>query len=851
MQKLVFRNANGIELDLTSDPFGITEWAGFSADELNVQSQQVPFQDGAVFLDALLGERELSVTVAMQDNNNLETRYQLRREMISKLNPKLGEGVLIYTNDYLSKQIHVIPQLPVFENHNSNDSGTPKASCTFTACNPYWEDLEDTVAVFNENQSVEILNEGDIPCGVEIDINTVNIDSPVIKNMTNDKLIRLSGLINSDVNINTNTGKKTVTGKVNGILPQLVFTGLSSVFYVEKVRKYFAFGDSANNYGYYVVSDDGENWRYKNMGSFQNFAYSDILGYFICVTFSDIRKSYDGENWEIAGSHSNFTGSLSIDWSDKLGIFLGANSDNVCLSTDGIIWHKLSVGFSASYSVQWVEKKGKFFISQNNSNYTYTYDGVSFEQINLPTFTKIKYIEELNLYITQGWIDGKIRTSADGITWNSITITNLNAQGILWTGEKILVSGYNASEQKNELYESTDGATFTYLADTDFMFYDGIETENGFVAVGNAGLVEKSTDGENWEVIKYNPSNYRMNEAFFTYCDTNHRTYALFIYGDNPLLSTINGTDWEIENPASHLQRIEWIKEKNLFVGFNGSQIVSSTDGITWTNRKAVTMCGNFCYSKTLDKIYSLYLTYNSSSNKTELHVLTSTNGTSWTDTKKLELTGGITAGIDEIAYSEVLNIFLAYAEIGETKYLFKSTDGNSWTSSTITNTVWSLFRVDRDGYFYYCHEKLYRSTDGTSWEAVNLGNDVLLKCGCFSEELGIYCLIANYIGSGYTPACFYSPDGANWERKEYRGNGTNNFAEIIYSPYSFKFITGNTFLISASDTTGETENLINLLSQDSDIGFNFDVGNNKIVYTQIAGKANVTIKYRQKYVGV
>ena len=127
MQKLVFRNANGIELDLTSDPFGITEWEGFSADDLNIQSQQVPFQDGSVFLDALLGERELSVTVAMNDQNNLETRYRLRREMISKLNLKLGEGVLIYTNDYLSKQIHCIPQLPVFQNKNSNDSGTSTA----------------------------------------------------------------------------------------------------------------------------------------------------------------------------------------------------------------------------------------------------------------------------------------------------------------------------------------------------------------------------------------------------------------------------------------------------------------------------------------------------------------------------------------------------------------------------------------------------------------------------------------------------------------------------------------------------------------------------------------------------
>ena len=106
MQKLVWQNANGVELDLTSGNYGITEWEGFSNASLNVQTQTVPFQDGAVYLDALVEQRELSVTRAMQDNNNLELRYQQRREIISALNPKLGEGYLIYTNDFISKRIN-------------------------------------------------------------------------------------------------------------------------------------------------------------------------------------------------------------------------------------------------------------------------------------------------------------------------------------------------------------------------------------------------------------------------------------------------------------------------------------------------------------------------------------------------------------------------------------------------------------------------------------------------------------------------------------------------------------------------------------------------------------------------
>ena len=45
MQKLIWKNANGEELNLTSGNYGITNWEGFANTSLNIQSQQVPFQD--------------------------------------------------------------------------------------------------------------------------------------------------------------------------------------------------------------------------------------------------------------------------------------------------------------------------------------------------------------------------------------------------------------------------------------------------------------------------------------------------------------------------------------------------------------------------------------------------------------------------------------------------------------------------------------------------------------------------------------------------------------------------------------------------------------------------------------
>lgn len=269
MQKLVWQNANGVELDLTSGNYGITEWEGFSNASLNIQSQQVPFQDGGVFLDALIEQRELSVTLAMQDNNNLELRYQQRRELISALNPKLGEGYLIYTNDYTSKRIKCIPQIPLFENHNSNDTGTPKASLSWTACEPYWEDLEDTVVEISSGvQVTTIQNNGDVVIGFEATA-FMGGKKVYIENQQGKQIELLTDYPFPELDINTNVGKKTITGKgifdlagINcTITGQISFSGFVIKRPFIKIENYY-YG-FAYNYSdtYFIRSSDLINWE--------------------------------------------------------------------------------------------------------------------------------------------------------------------------------------------------------------------------------------------------------------------------------------------------------------------------------------------------------------------------------------------------------------------------------------------------------------------------------------------------------------------------------------------------------------------------------------------------------------
>ena len=851
MQKLVFTNGGGQIIDLTSvlngGNFGITNWEGLSNTELNIQTQQVPFQDGGVFLDALMEQREISVTVAIQDNNDLSLRYELKRQLISALNPKLGEGVLIYTNDYLSRQIKAVPQLPIFENKNSNDAGTLKASVVFSCPSPYWEDLEETVVELQKGKTQQIINNGDIPCGVKIDIDTTQIGNPVIKNITNGKKILLQGLFGTDLVIDTDVGKKKVIGRNALMVPQIISYPLDQIQYNPVLKTYFATSRQEMS-GCYGYSKDRINWNFvRNNAVFQNnFAYSETLGYFVMAGYYATYKSTDGIHWEILGTDTPFS-NRPIIRVETMGLFFVFDLSDLYTSIDGKTWQRVGTptGYNEFYGQ---EINGKIYFCPNGNDIdSYVYDGKEFTQINLKQFNNIQYVQELGLYIADGVGTRFIQKSTDGINWTQVEVGWYSSvDSICWIGEKLIV---NAQSEGNHYWlESTDLINFTLVGETPyhilFMWY-----ENGVITgCGVKGtIIQSEDDGETWELLKCSPvtSAVGMGDDI-EIVNTIDKTYVL--YSTKGLMSSTDGVKWKLENPNITLKHIEWIKEKELFVGFNGSGIYTSTDAITWTLRKTTTFAGKFCYSKKLDKIVSVYLVYNSSTEKVTVHSLTSTDGISWTDTTGINYTGNNNSGgIKNIAYSETLGVFVC----GFDNTWFRSTNGTTWTRYTDSNvSINSLFRVDRDGYFYSFLEKMYKSADGITWTSTVLSEDNFVDSGAYSEELGMYIAVAEYTSENINSAYFVSTDGINWEEKPYQSTGLR-YSVSAYSTIFGRFITGNIRVLNILMGEGEEVNFISKMSADSDISLNLEVGENNLIWSLTVGDGTVKIKYRQKYTGV
>ena len=551
MQKLVWQNANGDSIDLTSGNYGITQWEGFSNTSLNIQSQQVPFQDGAVFLDALLNQRELSVTLKMQDNGNLEERYRMRRELIHALNPKLGEGYLIYTNDFISKRIKCVAQVPLFETHNSDTRGTPKASLSWTACEPYWEDLEETIINLPQNTLVYIDNNGDFPTHIKADIELQG-DELLLRNVTAGQKINIRGSHNWQVYLDTNMGAKRLER-------------------VDYAIKYINGGEFNS---IITISD-----KLLLVGS--QFIIIDINGKQETINTGINRLIYDVAFSEELRLYAICGGNYSV-----------AGSGFIYISTDLKTWTQATIPSVMGISlIAYEDGKFKAYISYNNS-YITSVDGVNWvsESTTINKNKKKLYINDIYVRVE----DNFIQISNDDSTWTTIytldrsqSEKSFNALCYFW--------GYYYFVGTNGIVLRTnDLINFEYvmpLVDTS-NFIGSVSNENFIFAISsNNNNIYKSADCEHWTSKNIDQNN---NDGLFKICAFDDSLIITSLGFERYYKSTNNGESFTTKTLGQGYDYLNpYYDGTNLFlVGY--SNIYKSTDkGDNFTNLGSITIEGH------------------------------------------------------------------------------------------------------------------------------------------------------------------------------------------------------------------------------------------------------------------
>jgi len=844
MQKLVWQNANGDEINLTSGNYGITEWEGFSNASLNIQNQQVPFQDGAVFLDALIEPRELSVTLKMQDNGNLEERYRMRRELIHILNPKLGEGYLIYTNDYISKRIKCIPQIPLFETHNSDTRGTPKASLAWTACEPYWEDLEETVVILNENEEVEITNQGDVPCAIKATLVPTS-STPIILNKRNEKKIALRGTYSENVYINTEQGKKQITKEGFGF--QWVCGDILRDC-IDNDENIFYLGDFIVQQNY--LSQENSFYYSKNERAITNFEkVIRAFGKYFAIGRGGVYTSEDCVNWELVLKQNDdtlITEFHSIVYSEKLNrcvvtgsdtIFEGTEKSYAWYSNDGINWTRVIV--------------------YDNSEVTLQKVGICYSEY-LGKFVIIGY-DIYSPYPTY------IFTSTDGITWTNVTSFNNRYNDVIWvdTIQMLIAVGSNG-----KIITSTNGTDWIERNTITQMSLNSISYNKAgvIIAGGNNGTIIKSTDGINWSVVT---SGTQKQITRIRFIDNINIYIAI---GSGIILQSNTGTDWVIvkDGVNTNIEKAININDSNIVIGVGRAnpqyQIIKTTNlnewNIQFTTKKSLT---GICYSKNLRKCLAV---------GNGIICSSSNNGDTWS-----EVSGVTSEYLKSITYSEDKQIFVI---VGDNGTILTSIDGINFASATsgTTKTIQGVEYIKELGCFFACvySNIVLKSNDGIHWSSINLPKDRLYNKICYNNitntllingsdgefaiskdggntwevrklltvtqvndlvydnEKGYYLVADRYV-------LHYSTDLINWQDVYMGVQARSVFWLKYYNKYFGIGWSGG----CASSFDTET-NIISDLTSQSDMTFNLGIGSNSLVQRNIK---QLKISYRQKYLGV
>ena len=837
MQKLIWTNSNGDSIDLTSGNYGITNWEGFSNTSLNIQSQQVPFHDGSVFLDALLEQRELSVTLAIQDKGNLETRYRLRRELIHILNPKSGEGYLIYKNDFTQKRIKCISQIPLFENHNSNDSGTPKATLSWTACESYWEDLEPIIVPLYPGQRFTVENVGDVKTGFEVEFINDNAVNPKIINYTQNKSVELKGTFNKNILIDSNFGKKRIYEK------EIVKTDIKGKLIINDIKRFSQFGCFIGVGEDIYVSNDGVKFEIiKNPSTKTLYTITyDLQSQKIIIGGDEvIITSKDAMNFIIQEENNDIVYYGSAITSDNKVMLAGQkkSTENAIITIDySTVFLSENTGTKINSIL---ENNGKIIAvgSYNGAGLIVTSDDRTVWTTTSQTEELLCIAQHLNLIVISG--KNGLILYGNGSVWNVATVGDI--YGNPSTSDITKVNWYKNSISENGNFyaiDSNGGILLGATDGTDFKTYNSpiYETEsliafccsvelNLFVYCGDEGTILNSGWFVNQSyIVSWNGDLY----------DVAYGKGKYIAVGDGAILSSPDCEDWTLKLSIQYkLNRVIYNDSLGLFVAV-GEAIYVSSDGDTWTLKEVIH--GELVSIAFHDSIMVAVGFWVSGSYNYDL-IARSTNGNSWHIQNGYYV--GFSGFTDVDYYSEDEKFYISGGDVG--KLLSGNGKNNNWNSINILiNAEASNKMINKIN----CFDKIYiENEDGmyVSSNGINFTLNALINYDklFYDENLEVYVAFST------TDYLFnISLDLIHWVEQQTE-TGIQSIVSVDNKTIGVGLESKIIELISELKA-----NIISSLSTDSDMALGLEIGTNEILISNTSGNMIAKIKYTPKYIGV
>ena len=500
---------------------------------------------------------------------------------------------------------------------------------------------------------------------------------------------------------NTNSASKSTDG-ITWTTISIPFNDLSGITYGNGT--YVA----TNNVGGLFTSTDLSTWttRTSTFGSSTIFRARYANGIWVAVgAGGTIRTSSDGATWTTRTSNTTEV-FYEVNYVNSNWVALGGI---ICRSSDASTWTSANSPFSAGYPIR-ISYGAGYYLMGKYGNQSPSNEFMLARSTNLTAWT----------------------TYALPVAYGYPKITD-----IVYANSVFMIS------EENNLYSSTDAATFTPVPTTG---NPAPYLSTGLAFGNNTYVIQMAYYNQNW---------YSKNTTAFssiTQLDKTTDSTKALVISNGALYDSSNGKDYSSVD-------LSWTKlsvgssQEFTSVGLSGSTSIAgssagviyvSTDDVSWTSTNVNS-----------GQIYSI----NSANGKTvavgaNSLLVVSTDNLSWTS-----IATGFTGSIRDVNYSNSL-----WTIAGDNGQVYSSTDATTWTSrdpsfgtttvysstvnaATYSNSIWTAV-----GY-----KTLVSSTDGVAW--INIDNDLPTN----ATFQAIKYANSTYVVGGDSAAIFKSTNRTTW----------------------------------------------------------------------------------------
>lgn len=477
---------------------------------------------------------------------------------------------------------------------------------------------------------------------------------------------------------------------------------------------------AAGSEGEMLVSNNGTQWERLAIEGIGNSRIQDVCYYngrYVGVGAENlVVTSTNARDWTIVSATTNV---LLTACAGGAGKYVATGFDQtILISTNGIDWQK-GTAPTSFYDIifgngVWVglNQTPIVYASSDLTNWTSINTGF----LNMPALTCISF--GAGRFVVGGAVEldfnntstpTVIKTSTNGLNWDSVSLSGLDAWG--HTRDLAFAAGSFVAVQNGFFLRSTNGLsweTITAPAAGGELQAIAASTNGQFVTVGRFGSIVTSSNGANWQVVSTQP----RIEINAVACDNGlmvaaggFPTYIGGPLGSAAVLSSTNGYDWHtaLTNLTDQLSAIAYGNGLWVVTGDDGG-IYTSSNGVSWDNHSlppTVHDLNKVVYGNGRFIAFPVYHDF----------VYCSTNGVDWIS-NSAPLADEISAKV------EFLNgRFMGAGGDDDDGFIFSSTNGVTWHKTTIPGTSWLAgLAYGKGRYVAAGRDACAISLDGTNW---------------------------------------------------------------------------------------------------------------------------------------